>query len=264
MSDDPTAEDSGRASDGTLSTEGVDARLRGILDALPDLIFVVSKDYVIEAYRAPDPQKLLVPPSHFIGRPAREVLPPDVAQLLCTAVDETLATAESRRVEYSLDLPQGRRWFEAMSAVCDPDSVLFVIRDRTEQVLTEQRLRMADRMASLGTLAAGVAHEINNPLTYVYGNLEVVRDKVSQSQPLDAELADARVRRIVVAQLVIHVPEGRRLLDVGQNLHEPTMMKALRHVLDGALGVDRARREDALRHLVVADGETQLHEVVAS
>ena len=38
----------------------------------------------------------------------------------------------------------------------------------------EQRLAMADRMASIGTLAAGLAHEINNPLTYVLGNLDMV------------------------------------------------------------------------------------------
>ena len=38
----------------------------------------------------------------------------------------------------------------------------------------EQRLALADRMASIGTLAAGLAHEINNPLTYVLGNLDLI------------------------------------------------------------------------------------------
>ena len=43
--------------------------------------------------------------------------------------------------------------------------------DITDRVEMQNRLALSDRMASLGTLAAGVAHEINNPLTYVMTNL---------------------------------------------------------------------------------------------
>jgi signal transduction histidine kinase/ActR/RegA family two-component response regulator len=43
---------------------------------------------------------------------------------------------------------------------------------RAERRRMQQQLLLADRLTSLGTLAAGVAHEINNPLAYVAGNLE--------------------------------------------------------------------------------------------
>ncbi|WNG48243.1 PAS domain-containing protein [Archangium minus] len=65
---------------------------------------------------------------------------------------------------------QGRRWFRRqLNAVGDCMAV--TVRDITEQRENEQRLRLNERMASIGMLAAGVAHEINNPLSFVSSNL---------------------------------------------------------------------------------------------
>ena len=55
-------------------------------------------------------------------------------------------------------------------------------RDVTERRRTERALRVSERMASVGTLAAGVAHEINNPLTYVLLNLNYLRDQIVEAQ----------------------------------------------------------------------------------
>jgi PAS domain S-box-containing protein len=95
-----------------------------------------------------------------------------------------------------------------------------VFRDVTERKKTEERLALAERLASIGTMAAGTAHEINNPLAAVVGNvafanerLAIVLDKacdrpggaefVSQLQDVREALSEAnqaaeRVRRIVL------------------------------------------------------------------
>ncbi len=57
-----------------------------------------------------------------------------------------------------------------------------LVDDLTTQKHTEDRLREADRMASLGTLAAGVAHEINNPLTYIRTGLELAMRELATLQ----------------------------------------------------------------------------------
>ncbi len=57
---------------------------------------------------------------------------------------------------------------------------LGVVRDETERRKLHSQLMISDRMASVGTLAAGVAHEVNNPLAAVIANLEVITDAITR------------------------------------------------------------------------------------
>jgi signal transduction histidine kinase/DNA-binding response OmpR family regulator len=85
-----------------------------------------------------------------------------------------------------------------------------LLRDITLERAAQEQLMLSDRMASVGLLAAGVAHEINNPLSAVIANLDLLHETISETGQLDAmrwqelreQLSDAReaadrVRRIV-------------------------------------------------------------------
>jgi len=65
---------------------------------------------------------------------------------------------------------------------------LGVVRDVTEQKKMQSQLMVSDRMASVGTLAAGVAHEINNPLAAVIANLDYVSDSLGRMVGGDSAL----------------------------------------------------------------------------
>ena len=73
---------------------------------------------------------------------------------------------------------------------------LGVVRDDTERRKMHAQLMISDRMASIGTLAAGVAHEINNPLAAVVANLDFIAETLradgerSRSRPAAARSVD--------------------------------------------------------------------------
>lgn len=102
----------------------------------------------------------------------------------------------------------------------------------TETEQAQTRLAAADRMASVGILAAGVAHEINNPMAYVTSNLEFVTQQVGVLQQkagitdpgeVDEALADAKVGCEKVSAIVktlsrLSRPEGgpKATIDLNQ------------------------------------------------
>jgi PAS domain S-box-containing protein len=95
-------------------------------------------------------------------------------------------------------------------------AIFAVARDVTERKRLQAQMAQADRMASLGTLAAGVAHEINNPLTYVMANLQTMIEELPglarQAGRLRAEL-ERRVGPDAAAELAA---QSGGLLDVSR------------------------------------------------
>lgn len=140
-----------------------------------------------------------------IGRPARDVVRILDPEARASPLEQALTERKAIWVEdAALQCPErGPRMISDSAApVVDEGRLLgavMVFRDVTEQKLLQQQLELSDRLASLGTMAAGVAHEVNNPLAVIVGNASVARDELSR---LLADLPmGARVRSDIRARI---------------------------------------------------------------
>ena len=125
---------------------------------------------------------------------------------------------------------------------------VWYFRDVTEQRRIEQFLQRSERLAGLGTLVAGVAHEINNPLTYILGNSDLV--ELTLSELIEAHATDAEGEKLREArELLADTRAGiGRIANITKSLkrvaRQGDTSRAcvdLNSVIENALTVCRAR-----------------------
>ncbi len=81
---------------------------------------------------------------------------------------------------------------EISSRVIDPEKgiVQEIVRDITERKRSQEIMIQTEKMMTVGGLAAGMAHEINNPLAGIIQNIQVMRDRISESHPKNRSVAE--------------------------------------------------------------------------
>jgi PAS domain S-box-containing protein len=117
---------------------------------------------------------------------------------------------------------------------------LWTCRDLTQLKAMQAKLIQSDRLANLGLLAAGVAHEINNPLAYVIGSLDLIDERVARvdAPPSASEraevldfLRDARHGALRVATIV------RDLKAFSRSDHDERTVLDLAQLVDSAISI---------------------------
>jgi PAS domain S-box-containing protein len=218
-----------------------EARNRAILRAIPDWMFLLSVDGVFLEYHARDPEKLLVPPSAFLGRTVREVMPPALAEVLHGALARALVSDEAEEIEYSVGTEHDQRFYQACVVRCDGDRILSIVRDitdrkRAEMDVAEQRRELThlSRVAMLGELSGALAHELSQPLTAILSNAQAAR------RFLDAGAVDVPELRPTLDDIIRNdrraasvIERLRALLKKGDSVLQPlNMNEVVRDVLD--------------------------------
>jgi two-component system sensor histidine kinase PilS (NtrC family) len=174
--------------------------------------------------------------SDVVGRKIGDVLQlPEVYQNLFTA---GAAPSPTQRHEFGFLRDDGRQMELGMTSapLITPrgeTGFLFTFQDVTEMKKRDREARMQQRLAAVGEMAAGIAHEIRNPLASMAGSIQILRDELpltaDQSQLMDIVLREsdrlnetirnflsfARPQRAAVADLDVRqiVTDTARLLE---------------------------------------------------
>ena len=159
---------------------------RLLVEAAPDAILVLRDGRV--AYGNPRFVRFLGydSASQLEGRSLRELLHPDDPVSILDPHDGPAAPVEATFLKRDGSTVSGEA-ITVRSAFGRHPALLAIIRDVSERRDMHARLLLADRMANVGTLAASVAHELNNPLAYVLSNLRLSREELDEATEMDAE-----------------------------------------------------------------------------
>jgi signal transduction histidine kinase len=159
------------------------------------------------------------------------------------AFQNWLASDSAAPLELSLERPGGERRLAVLqrgrpvSFDGEPAQML-VAQDVTHARKLEEELRFHERLATLGRLSASIAHELNSPLTYVQGNLQLLMSRLGSSDAAGmtrAALDGAERMASILGQLrpfYARAADSTEQADLAEVLEECVTLT--RHALDGA------------------------------
>lgn len=165
-----------------------------VVEQATDLIFILDPDMRIGLINRHAAEVLagLAPeagnPDALTGRNLTELFRPDDAHAIQARIRKVLMTGASHSFDHKVVIDDRNKHFSTKLVPIRDDrgriyGVLGIGRDVTEQRTMDRQIYNTEKLASVGTLAAGVAHEINNPLAIILGFTDLLLERFEPGTP---------------------------------------------------------------------------------
>ncbi|HUU33629.1 MAG TPA: ATP-binding protein, partial [Vicinamibacterales bacterium] len=246
-----------------------------ILESLDDGLLVIGGDGAVVSWNHALERIYGLRRGEAVGRTLDSLFEPAVV----TAVQAARAASPNGGTEYRVPLTgrglqNGARLLVNVTTVPllpmpgrEWAGTIVMFEDVTVRAHLEEQLRVSERMASLGLLAAGVAHEVNTPLTGISSYTQMLLEQADPDDPRTKllekiERQTFRAARIVNGLLNLSRPSGiedgdRAVVDL--NIVAAEVLSLLEHQFDK--GRVRVRRELAEAPVLVSGYEFKLQQV---
>lgn len=216
---------------------------RGLIESLPDAVFVVADGAsLVYANKAAAALLRYQAPPDLVARPWRGLFDPGSVPHVEALIAEcnasgaaTVAHEVTMRSATGTEIPVEVAVVPALFDGGKTDVV--IARDVHERQRARAQLALANRMIALGTMAAGVAHELNNPISYVQTNIEFVEAELRETT--DGRRLDLAEMATALREAAAGVAHAKRIVEELKGL-SPSRAAPKPVVLAGA--VDAAVR----------------------
>ncbi|WP_309119678.1 PAS domain S-box protein [Paenibacillus sp.] len=184
-----------------VSLRESELRYRQLLKSVPEAIFVHSEGIIVYANDAGIRLLRARGPEQVVGRSILDFIHPDFHH---KTSDRFIASGQSIRglelvtlsfIRCDGDVFEGEASSGETFSLLDRKVYQTTIRDITERIRREQSLRKSEKLSVIGQMAAGVAHEIRNPLTALIGFNQLLREKFVGNQAYCA-IMETELKRI--------------------------------------------------------------------
>ena len=199
------------------------SEMRAVFQAIPDLLFRVDPDGKIISCKAGAQQDLMFLPSELVGKKI-QALPDSV---IGGKFDQALLRAQRDNsvvsIEYSLEIKEIAGFYEARFVPLTDGHTIILIRNITERKQLEERFLQSQKMEAFGRLAGGVAHDFNNMLTVIQGNVSLMQaEPQSKIECIEAckEIGAAAERAANLTRQLLTFSRRRPMQTQNLNLNE--------------------------------------------
>jgi two-component system, sporulation sensor kinase A len=147
------------------------------------------------------------PAEQFIGKRPFDFIVPEERLVMQEGIERIMKNAPCSPILVKGVAASGRlldlEIYGVVTSMNDRPAILGMVMDVTEKRLTEEMLQKSEKLSVIGQLAAGIAHEIRNPLTSLKGFVQLIRRNDPSNHYYDIMLSELERINLIVNELLI-------------------------------------------------------------